>query len=523
MKSYKDHLELLKNTAMKIASAETPQEVTEVVLNTFESVLMFTTAALIFFDESMSNLNIFRTKGMNEAERKYVMEVVPKRTIALIEMIKESHLQPVVWNEDALKKGVFLNPGKMKLFFWLPIIVHGKPIGVMSFSWRNHHVIAPSLMEFFSILGNLLGGELQKLQRNFRKIQAQEEKISALKEALRKSSYFDRHSFGIVGNSPKIKAIHETILSISDTDVNVLIEGETGTGKELIADYIHYLSQRNKGPFVKVNCGALSEMLLESELFGHVKGAFTGAYRDRMGRFEMAENGTLFLDEIGETSQSMQIKLLRVLQEGIFEKVGSSKSISTNARIICATNKNLKNAVEKNEFRRDLYFRLDVISIKVPPLRERAGDIPLFFNFFIDKFNEKYKLDVRGINKNALDKSCSYSWPGNVRELENIVERAVITYKTGIIEDIGLPDSVNAEFFTIAGGLEKKNFQKEKNKVIERFEREYIAFILKRNDGSIMKSAQEAGLDRKNFYLKMKKYNIHRYPPVRGDNATNGQ
>lgn len=508
MKSSKDHLQLLKNMAMKIASAETPQEVMEVVLNTFESVLMFTTAAVIFFDESMSNLNIFRTKGMDEAERKYVMEVVPKCTIELLRMIEENNLQPVVWDEEALKKGVFLNQGKMKMFFWLPIIVHRKPIGVMSFSWRNPYVIGATLMEVFSILGNLVGGELQKLQRNSQKIHAQEQKISVLTEALHKSSYFDRHSFGIIGNNQKMKAIYETIMSVADLDVNVLIEGETGTGKEMIADYIHYLSHRNRGPFVKVNCCALSEMLLESELFGHVKGAFTGAYRDRLGRFEMAENGTLFLDEVGEMSQNMQVKLLRVLQEGTFEKVGSSRSLRTDARIICATNKNLKDAVEKNEFRKDLYFRLNVISIKVPLLRERVGDIPLFFNYFIDKFNEKYHLGVRGISKKALDKSYSYSWPGNVRELENIVERAVITYKTGMIEDIELLDSGHAESFTLSRAREGAKFQEAKNMAIERFEREYITFMLKKNGGSIMKSAREAGIDRKNFYLKMKKYII---------------
>jgi len=510
MKLYKDHLQLLKKTALKIASAEAPREVIEILLNTFETVLHYTTAAVIFFDEAMSNLNIFRTKGMDEIERKYVMEKIPKLIRELIGMIEENDLRPVVWDCDTVAKGVFFNTGSMKTFLWIPVIVHKKPIGVMSFSWRNPYSIDETLIEFFPILGNFLGGELQKLQRSFQTISDQEQKISALIEELNKRSYFERHSFSVIGQGPKMRAIYETIMSVADTDVSVLIEGETGTGKEVIADYIHYLSHRNEGPLVKVNCGALSETLLESELFGHVKGAFTGAYRDRLGRFEMAENGTLFLDEIGEMSKTMQVKLLRVLQEGTFERVGDSRSIRADVRIICATNKNLTDAVQKKEFRKDLYFRLNVISINIPPLRERIADLPLFFNYFIDKFNKKYNSHVSGVNKRVLDKSYSYSWPGNVRELENVVERAVVTYKSGTIADIDLLESGYSDALVYDVLSEETKFPEAKKRIIESFEREYIINMLRKNNGSITKSSRDAGLDRKNFYLKMKKYNITR-------------
>lgn len=501
---------MLKNTALKIASAEAPREVIEVVLNMFENTLHYTTAAVIFFDESMSNLNIFRTKGMDEVERKYVMERIPKLTRELIGMIEANDLHPVVWDHNTVAKGVFFSTGRMKTFLWLPVIVHKKPIGVMSFSWRTPYTIDEKLIEVFSILGNLLGGELQKLQRNIQTISDQEQKISALIEELTRCSYFDKNAFSVIGQDPKMRAIYDTIMSIADTDVNVLIEGETGTGKEVLADYIHYLSHRKEWPFVKVNCGALSETLLESELFGHVKGAFTGAYRDRLGRFEMAENGTLFLDEIGEMSNTMQVKLLRVLQEGTFERVGDSRSIQANVRIVCATNKDLKEAVKKKEFRKDLYFRLNVISLNVPPLRKRIADIPVFFNYFIDKFNEKYDLQVSGGSKRVLDKIYAYSWPGNVRELENLVERAVVTYKSGTITDIDLyePGQPDALLFDVLH--EGMNFPEAKKSIIESFEREYIINILSKNSGSITKSARDAGLDRKNFYLKMKKYNINR-------------
>ena len=511
MEPYKDPLQLLKKTALKIASAEAPREVIEVVLNTFERVLHYTTAAVIFFDESMSNLNIFRTKGMDEVERKYVMERIPKLTKELIGMIEENDLHPIVWDHDTVAEGVFFNTGRMKTFLWLPVVVHKKPIGVMAFSWRIPYAIDGTLMEVFSILGNLLGGELQKLQRSFQTISDQEQKISALIEELNRCSYFDKNSFSVIGQDPKMRAIYETIMSIADTDVNVLIEGETGTGKEVLADYIHYLSHRNEGPFVKVNCGALSETLLESELFGHIKGAFTGAYRDRLGRFEMAENGTLFLDEIGEMSKNMQVKLLRILQEGTFEKVGDSKPIRANVRIVCATNKNLIDAVQKKEFRKDLYFLLNVISINVPPLRERMADLPLFFNYFIDKFNEKYALEVSGVNKRVLDKSYVHSWPGNVRELENVVERAVVTYKSGTIADIDLHESGQPDALLFDVLHEGIKFPEAKKRIIESFEREYIINTLSKNNGSITKSSRDAGLDRKNFYLKMKKYNITRH------------
>lgn len=510
MSIYKDHLQLLKNIALKIAFAETPREVIEVVLNMFEDVLHYSTAAVIFFDKSMRNFNVFRTEGMNEAERRYVTERIPRLTKEIISLMEDNNLQPVLWDEATVRKGVFFNSGNMKTFFWLPVVVHKKPIGAMSLSWRNPHTLDETLMEVFAILGNLLGGELQKLQRSFQTIYDQEQKISALTEELSKCSYFDRHSLSVIGNDPKMKAIYETIMSVADTDVNVLIEGDTGTGKELIADYVHYLSHRNKGPFVKVNCGALSETLLESELFGHVKGAFTGAYKNRLGRFEMAEGGTLFLDEICEMSTSMQVRLLRVLQEGVFERVGDSRPIKVNVRIICATNKNLEDAVQAKEFRKDLFYRLNVIYLHVPPLRERLGDIPLFIGHFIEKYNAKYHLSVSGVSTRALGKCYSYSWPGNVRELENVIERAVVTCNSDTIEDLDLHDSVLPDLSGVEKTRYRGGFLAAKKRIVERFEKEYLTDILRKNGGSITRSAQEVGLNRKNLYLKMRKHNILR-------------
>lgn len=247
----------------------------------------------------------------------------------------------------------------------------------------------------------------------------------------------------IVGQDPKMRAICETILEVGRTNATVLIQGETGTGKELVAKAIHYNSPRRDKPFVKVDCGALAETLLESELFGHVKGAFTGAVRDRPGRFELAHEGTIFLDEIHNLSFALQAKLLRVVQEGRFERVGSTKTQEVDVRIVAATNEDLEELVERGRFRKDLYYRLNVIPIRIPPLRERLGDIPFLVSHFIRRFAEKHGRDVNGISKEAIDRLLMHDWPGNVRELENVIEQAVVLCrdKTIQLEDLRLPEN----------------------------------------------------------------------------------
>ncbi|MCW7999907.1 hypothetical protein CFK35_18760, partial [Clostridium sp. cpc1] len=229
-----------------------------------------------------------------------------------------------------------------------------------------------------------------------------------------------------LGETESIKDIKERINIVAKTDSTVLIRGESGTGKELVAELIHKNSLRKGKPFIKVNCAALSENVLESELFGHEKGAFTGALYERKGRFELANKGTIFLDEIGDISLDMQTKLLRVIQEKEFERVGSSKTIKTDFRLIAATNRNLEKEIEKGNFREDLYYRINVIPICVPPLRERKGDITLLFNYFIGKFSKEMRKDISNISQKAKELLISYNWPGNVRELRNICERLVV-------------------------------------------------------------------------------------------------
>ncbi len=262
-----------------------------------------------------------------------------------------------------------------------------------------------------------------------------------LRQALREKASFSK----IIGKSPAFMQIIDLIPKVASTRSTVLLSGESGTGKEIIAEAIHFASPRGEGPLVKINCGALSESLLESELFGHEKGAFTGAHQQRMGRFEMANGGTLFLDEIGEMSLGMQVKLLRVLQDGSFERVGSSRTIQVDVRIIAASNRDLEREVKEGRFRQDLFYRLNVITLEIPPLRKRIEDIPLLAGYFLNKYSEMNGKNILGLSPEVHQILSNYPWPGNVRELENVVERAVSLCTAQTIELPDLPPRLKLE------------------------------------------------------------------------------
>lgn len=299
----------------------------------------------------------------------------------------------------------------------------------------------------------------------------------------------------IIGKSKAIKRVLEMVKSVSVTPATVLITGESGTGKELIARAIHKNSPGNKNPFVVVNCVAFSSHLLESELFGHEKGAFTGAISKRIGRFEMAKGGTIFLDEIGEIDPVIQTKLLRFLQEKEFERVGSSKSIKVDVRILSATNLDLKKKAEDNNFRQDLYYRLNVFNIEVPPLRERKEDIPLLVEHFIHKYDKILNKKVEEISPQAMELLLNYDYPGNIRELENILERSMIMTKNNIMDE------------TYFAFIDKENIS-EKKGTLKEAEKELIIKYLIQNKSNRTKTAELLGISRRSLQNKIKEYQI---------------
>jgi putative PEP-CTERM system response regulator len=307
----------------------------------------------------------------------------------------------------------------------------------------------------------------------------------------------------IIGESPQMKKVLDMVKRVSKSNATVLITGESGTGKELIASAIHYSSHRKDKPYIKVNCGALPENLLESELFGHDKGAFTGAVSKKLGRFERANGGSIFLDEIGELSLAVQVKLLRVLQEKEIERVGGTEVIKADVRIITATNRDLKKMVEEGTFREDLYYRLNVIPIELPPLRERKEDIRLLVEYFLEKHCKDMGRKKINISKDALNILTDYSWKGNIRELENIIERVVILNSSELIDKNDLPREIlsknNTEF--------KFNLPPDGVK-LEEVEKSFIMQALKRCDNNQTKAAKLLGITRHTLIYRMEKYNI---------------
>jgi len=323
-----------------------------------------------------------------------------------------------------------------------------------------------------------------------------------LKQQLRKKYQFEN----FIGDSKPIQKVFELIEKVADTDSTVLITGESGTGKELIAKAIHYNSYRRDNPMVVINCGAIPEELLESELFGHEKGAFTGAHKMRVGRFELANGGTIFLDEIGDMSPNLQVKLLRVLQEQKFERVGGTRTLEIDVRIIAATNKNLINAVNRSTFRQDLYYRLNVIPIKVPPLRHRKSDIPLLIDFFFKRIDPRKRNGISGFSSEAGDALVAYDWPGNVRELENMVERMSILANGDQVELEDIPESIKgkgAKIQAVEVTIPKDGIVFDQ--AVEEYEKKLILEALNETNWVKTKAAKLLNINRTTLIEKMKK------------------
>jgi DNA-binding NtrC family response regulator len=305
----------------------------------------------------------------------------------------------------------------------------------------------------------------------------------------------------IIGNSDAMQPVFELLATVADTPATVLVSGESGTGKELVARALHRLSPRAKEAFVAVNCSAFPETLLDTELFGHAKGAFTGASEKRAGVFETAHKGTLFLDEIGDIAQGTQVRLLRALQEGEVKRVGDSTPFHVDVRVVAATNVDLRKAVKEGKFREDLYYRLNVVSIHLPPLRDRVADIPALVDHFIGKHSQRMGRCVERVSDVVLAALCQHGWPGNIRELENTISRAIVMTRGEVIEDAALPAELRA--VTVPNGtdplVDRLPYTEAKRLVVEGFQRRYLHSKLREAGGNITKAAELSGLDRSNF------------------------
>ena len=314
----------------------------------------------------------------------------------------------------------------------------------------------------------------------------------------------------IIGKSSAMLEVYKTVARVAPTKSTVLVLGESGTGKELIAQAIHQHSPRANRPFVAVDCGALTETILESELFGHVRGAFTGALADKKGVFEEAQGGTCFLDEIGGISSNLQARLLRVLQEHEIRRVGGKDWVKVDVRVVAATNHNLAEAVSKGEFRQDLYYRLDVVAIHLPPLRERADDIPLLARHFLQRYSQESGKSISAISDKAMELLCSYSWPGNIRELENAIEQAVALSYQSILTPDDFPEAVRnpAAAKPFENGSQNEQFLFLDTPSLEEVKKRYVLHVLRHNQGNVSRSARVLNIDRRSLYRMLARFKI---------------
>lgn len=448
-------------------------------------------------------LSVFASVELTSIQRKLSVYKLGEGVTGMAAQEKE----PVVV-ENIHNDSMFLNKsGKRDLnnisYVAVPLVIEDETIGVLGATLTKTTEIGfDDCVRILTIISSIFAQTIHSYQMN----KKEKERLKELKLYYKMEWDSKVHNFGdIIGDSPKMEQVFQVIQRIAQSDVTVLVRGETGTGKELVAAAIHKRSKRKDEPFIKLNCAAITDSLLESELFGHEKGAFTDARETRKGRFELADGGTLFLDEIGDISASAQVKLLRVLQEREFERVGGSKTIKVNVRLVAATNRDLEQMVKDGEFREDLYYRLNVIPIDLPPLRERGDDIRQLVEFFLEKAMKNHKKIVK-ITPEAMDILSNYPWPGNVRELENTIERIVLM---GSEEGI-----TKMDMLLLLPALNDEKLKKDfktipmESKTLEELEQEAIKNALENNNFNQSHAAKELGITLRQIGYKIKKYGI---------------
>ena len=504
-------LDALFRISQILASPVRQRQKLSAVLDVMHTDLGMTRGTIVLVGPDGKDLTIEVAHNLSETQHQAVKYRIGEGITGRVVETNRPAVVPKVSQEplflDRLHKRRSLSRDEIS-FICVPIAIGKETAGALSAD-RVYDASADLAddVRLLSIIASLIANDVSGRRLALAERQALEDENSRLRSELE-----DRfRPENIIGNSNAMRAVYLAINQVAHSDTTVLIRGESGTGKELAAHAIHYASPRAKGPFIKVNCAALSENLLESELFGHEKGAFTGAIQTRKGRLEEANGGTLFLDEVGDFSAATQVKLLRVLQEREFERVGSNRTQKANVRILAATHRDLEAAVEAGRFRRDLYYRINVFPICLPPLRHRKDDILLLADFFVEKYAARMDKDVRRISTPAINMMCAYHWPGNVRELENCIERAVLLSTDAVIHGHHLPPTLQTSDASDTVG---------EGTLAERvgvFERDIIVDALKRNNGNITAAARDLGATQRILGYRCRRLNIDftRFRPAR--------
>ncbi len=472
------------------------------VLDILSSSMDMVRGTITILDLLRNEINIEVAHGISRSAARNVKykvgegitgQVIEKGRPIAIPRISE---EPGFLNRTATRRS---KQDQERSFICVPIKTGSQVIGALSvdrsFDKAYHLKEGQKLL---SVVAAMIAQHVVRLET----IKREKEQLREENKRLKKELENKYTITNIVGNSNKMREVYQMISQVSKSNATVLVRGESGTGKELVANSIHYNSLRAKGPFIKINCAAIPANLIESELFGHEKGAFTGAIRLKLGRFELAHKGTLFLDEIGSIGLDVQTNLLRVLQEKEFERVGGQKTIKADVRIVAATNKNLERAVEDESFRGDLYYRLNVFPIYMPPLRERKTDILLLSDFFLERYAGENRKSIKRFSTPAIDMLMAYHWPGNVRELENCIERAVLLCEEGVIHSYHLPP-------TLQTGEESNTLPAQSlEESVEALEREMIIDALKNTRGNATSAADLLKTTVRKFNYKAKRYGV---------------
>jgi len=495
-------LNALYRTSRVLVSDMSQQQMIEEVLDILDRDLNMSRGTIMLLSPDGTELVFEVAHSVSHSQGRAVRYRCGEGITGRVLQSNEPAIVPKISEEpmflDRLKRRKKAGDGEMS-FICVPISIANQAVGTLSTDRPfDEHANLGEDVRVLSIIASAIAGNIKSRRDSAAARQALEDENTRLQHELE-----DRfRPENIIGNSGVMREVYSAIHQVASGDTTVVIRGESGTGKELVAHALHYSSLRAKGPFIKVNCAALSENLLESELFGHEKGAFTGAIHARKGRIEEAEGGTLFLDEVGDFSPAVQVKLLRVLQEREFERVGSNRTMKANVRIVCATNRDLEKLVEEDTFRQDVYYRINVFPIFLPPLRQRKNDILLLADYFVESYSKSMGKKVRRISTPAINMMVAYHWPGNVRELENCIERAVLLSNEGVIHGHHLPPTLQTADASGTGGTGSLQDR------VDLFERDIIIDSLKRTYGNMAASARDLNVTPRILRYKVKTLSV---------------